>query len=41
MLAEVEEWNLLTEQESTAEYPATNQKENDAEEEIEWAIMSA
>ena len=36
ILDEVQSWNLLTEQETTAESPATNQMENDAEEDIEW-----
>ena len=33
---EVQSWNLLVEQEGTAESPATNQMENNAEENIEW-----
>ncbi len=38
ILDEVQSWNLLIEQEGTAESPATNQMEmeNDAEEDIEW-----
>ncbi len=36
ILDEVESWNLLTEQETTDESPATDQFENDAELEIEW-----
>ncbi len=36
MLDEIQSWKLLPEQEGTAENPATNQMENDAEEEIEW-----
>ncbi len=36
LLDEIESWNLSPEQESTAESPATDQLENDAEEEIEW-----
>ena len=36
ILDEVESWNLLTEQETTDESPATDQLENDAELEIEW-----
>ena len=38
VLDEVDGWKLKTpEQEDSAEYPATDQMENDAEEEIEWA----
>jgi len=36
ILDEVQSWNLLIERDGTAESPATNQMENDAEEEIEW-----
>ncbi len=36
MLDEIQSWKLLPEQEDTAENPATDQLENDAEEEIEW-----
>ncbi len=36
ILDEVQSWNLLTEQEGTAESPATNHMENDAEGDIEW-----
>jgi len=36
MLDEIQSWKLLPEQEETAENPATDQLENDAEEEIEW-----
>ncbi len=36
MLDEIQSWNLSPEQEDTAENPATDQLENDAEEEIEW-----
>jgi len=36
ILDEVQSWNLLIEQDGTAESPATNQMENDAEENIEW-----
>ena len=36
ILDEVQSWHLLTVQESTADSPATNQMENDAEEDIEW-----
>ncbi len=36
ILDEVQSWNLSTEQEGTAESPATNQMENDTEEDIEW-----
>jgi len=37
VLDEIQSWNLSPEQEDTAENPATDQLENDAEEEIEWA----
>ncbi len=36
ILDEVQSWNLSTEQEGTAESPATHQMENDAEGDIEW-----
>ncbi len=36
MLDEIQSWNLSPEQEDTAENPAPDQLENDAEEEIEW-----
>jgi len=36
MLDEIQSWNLSPEQGDTAENPATDQMENDAEEEIEW-----
>ncbi len=36
VLDEIQSWNLSPEQEETAENPATDQLENDAEEEIEW-----
>ncbi len=36
LLDEIESWNLSPEQESTAESPAIDQLENDAELEIEW-----
>ncbi len=36
ILDEVQSWNLLIEQDGTAESPATNQMVNDAEEDIEW-----
>ena len=36
MLDEIQSWNLSSEQEGTAENPATDKWENDAEEEIEW-----
>jgi len=36
MLDEIQSWKLLPEQEETAENPATDQLENNAEEEIEW-----
>ncbi len=36
MLDEIQSWKLLPEQEDTAENPATDQLENDAQEEIEW-----
>ncbi len=36
MLDEIQSWKLLPEHEDTAENPATDQLENDAEEEIEW-----
>jgi hypothetical protein len=36
ILDEVQSWNLLTEQEGTAESPATDQMENDGEGDIEW-----
>ncbi len=35
VLAEVEEWNLLTEPEGGADYPETAQLESDREEDIE------
>ena len=36
MLDEIQSWKLLPEQEETAENPATDQLENDAELENEW-----
>ena len=35
VLAEVEEWNLLTEPEDGADYPETAQLESDGEEDVE------
>ena len=37
VLDEVQSWNLSPEQEDIIESPATDQLENDAELEIEWA----
>ena len=36
ILDEVQSWNMLTEQEGTAESPATDQMENDGEGDIKW-----
>ncbi len=37
VLDEIQSWNLSTEQEDNVESPATDQLENDAGLEIEWA----